>query len=166
MKNKDLAGLISELKADLRVALARLEADVARVETKVDAANKGITQLMADEKIALDDLDQIDQATNAMAINQTAIANNVSAIGALANTISTDVDLLLASVKVTPGVSQTLIDKVTAIQGKTTVLAAGADATAQAAAALVPVLNGIASKGAPAPVPVPVPEPVPAIVVP
>ena len=90
-------------------------------------------------------LDKIDAAT-------TKTAANVQAISDIAGTISTEVDALVAALKAA-GVSQALVDQATALGTK-------ADAIGTASDALVPVLQGIASKGVINPVPIPVP-PVP-----
>jgi hypothetical protein len=130
---------------------------LARIEEKLDTANRGIGQIMTNEEIALAALKKIDDATTSIGTNVTAIGDNVTGIGTVAGTISTEVDALLAAAQ-KQGVSQALLDQISGIGTKADALSTAATATATATAALVPVLNGIAAKAG-NPVPVPIPPP-------
>ncbi len=122
-----------------------------------------LKEVLMDEQQVKDALSKIDVATTAIGNNVTAIGNNISTLSSTASTISSEVDDLETALKTAlangSGVSQDLVDQATALGAKADALSAAADATKTATDALVPVLNGIATKGVINPVPVPVPPP-------
>lgn len=149
------------LVVDLKTQLARIEARLdSQCELLVAIGQKEDVLLM-DELLVKQSLTKIDAATSAIATNVTTIGGNIQTLGTTATTISSEVDALetkLAEALANgTGVSQELVDQAAAIGDKADALATAADATSQATAALVPVLQGIASKGIQDPVPVPVP---------
>lgn len=101
---------------------------------------------MADQQQEIDALNKIDAAT-------TAIATNLTTQAGVVQTISDEVDALVAA-QTNAGVPQAIIDQTTALADK-------AQAAADALNAQVPALQAIATKGASNPVPVPVPTPAP-----
>lgn len=125
--------------------LDRIETLLKTMQAQLTQQERQIQNIMATEAEVKAALDKIDAAT-------TKTAANVQAISNIAGTISTEVDALVAALKAA-GVSQALVDQATALGTK-------ADAIGTASDALVPVLQGIASKGVVNPVPIPVP-PVP-----
>ena len=125
--------------------LDRIETLLKTMQAQLTQMERQIQNIMATEAEVKVALDKIDAAT-------TKTAANVQAISDIAGTISTEVDALVAALKAA-GVSQALVDQATALGTK-------ADAIGTASDALVPVLQGIASKGVVNPVPIPVP-PVP-----
>lgn len=125
--------------------LDRIETLLKTMQAQLTQQERQIQNIMATEAEVKAALDKIDAAT-------TKTAANVQAISDIAGTISTEVDALVAALKAA-GVSQALVDQATALGTK-------ADAIGTASDALVPVLQGIASKGVVNPVPIPVP-PVP-----
>lgn len=136
-------------------------AEDPRMDQIVNILNivKGNTEkIMATEQQALDALKIIDTATTKIAGNVTAIVALQVQQGGAVKTISDDVDSLLASLQ-SAGVPQDIIDQATAIGTKATAAGAASDGIVAAAQALVPVLQGIAGKGAVNPVPVPPPPP-------
>jgi hypothetical protein len=147
----DSATLVA-LKAMLVQALAGLathpnpqQAQLDRMEAKLDGLNGKVEQILMDEAIVAAALTKIDAAT-------TNIAKNVTAIATLDQQVSNELDAFIAAAK-TQGVSQALIDQVTATAAK-------AQAASDAGDALIPPLQAIAAKGVQNPVPVPVPAPV------
>lgn len=108
---------------------------------------------MAIEQQIVDALTTIDAATTKIAANQAAIA-------AIDQTVSDEVDTLVADLKAALS-GQTPISKATVDKAMAT--AAKAQAASDASDALVPVLQAIASKGVVAPVPVPVPPAPPTV---
>lgn len=115
------------------------------VSHKLGLIEQKLDKIMASQAEMEAALTKIDAAT-------TQTAENVVAIGTVADTISTEVDALQDALK-NAGVSQALLDQAAAVGSK-------ADSLSAAAGALVPVLQGIASKGSVNPVPVPVPPPI------
>jgi len=101
-------------------------------------------KLMADQQQEIDALNKIDAAT-------TQIAANLTAQAAVVQTISDEVDTLVAAQQAA-GVPQAIIDQTVALANK-------AQQAADALQTQVPVLQAIATKGSANPVPVPVPTP-------
>jgi predicted GTPase len=126
-------GLDPVLRALLQALVNNPTAAVlARIEQKVD-------HIMATEQQVLDGLAKIDAAT-------TKIAGNVQVVADVLQTVSTEVDALEAAL-LAAGVSQGLVDQVSAIGDR-------AQAASDALDAQVPVLQAIAAKGVINPVPV------------
>jgi hypothetical protein len=127
-----------------RAALARIESHIAIVRQQGEA-------LLMDEALVKAALTKIDDAT-------TQIAANLSTVATTTSTISTEVDALQTALAAAlangTGVTQALVDQATAIGDKATT-------ASDALTALVPVLQGIATKGVSNPVPLPVPAPAP-----
>ena len=130
------------------------------INAKLDSLSKGIQTIMATEQQVADALRQIDTATTKIAGNVQAIADAETTQSTVIQTISTEVDALVAALQ-NAGVSQALIDQATALGTKADAAATASDAAAANAAALVPVLQAIASKGVSNPVPVQPPPPPP-----
>jgi len=109
-------------------------------------------QIIMEEQQVKDLLAEIDQATNE-------IGENVSIIADTDQVISDEIDAfqtaLADALQRGQGVTQELIDQAAAVKGR-------AHASSKALADLVPVLKGIASKGATNVVPVKVPAAPPA----
>lgn len=103
----------------------------------------------------LDLLKQIDDATTAIGANVDTVVTSTGNIATTANTISTEIDALLANNAVPPAVATQL----SAIGTRIASLGTSAATASSTLAAQVPVLEAIATKGAGTPVPVPVPEP-------
>jgi len=149
LDNAAIQSLAAQVAANVTVSLQpqldRQQMQLNRIEAKLDTANQGIEKIMADEAVVIEALTKIDAAT-------TKIAGNVQTIATLDQTVSDEMDALIAGMKA-QGVSQALIDQATATSAK-------AQAASDASDALVPVLQAIAAKGVQNPVPVPVPAPV------
>jgi hypothetical protein len=122
-----------------------INAKLDRILTKLGALKAQGEQIIVNEEQMKDALDKIDVATTKTAANLTVVSDVVG-------TISTEMDTLVAGLQAA-GVSQALIDQAVALGAK-------ADAVVEATDALVPVLQGIASRGAVNVVPIPVPEPI------
>jgi len=123
-----------------------------RVEHKLDRLLEiGEKLLMtSQEELAL--LKAIDDATTTIGGNVQKVANDVQTISAAAGQISTEIDQLLANSNVPSDVA----DALNALKTKSDALQTAAKASSDALDAQVPVLQGIATKGAGTPVPVPV----------
>ncbi len=125
-------------------------------------------KILMDEQVVKDLLTKIDSATTAIGNNVNQESANLSIIGGVIGTISSEVGDLQAALAAAlangTGVSQALVDQATALQTKADAASTAIQASTDALAGLVPVLNGIATS-AQVPVPVPVPPPSPAPVV-
>jgi phage-related protein len=120
-------------------------AKLDQILTKLGAIEAQTVRILMNEADMKAALDKIDVAT-------TKIGDNLTVVSGVAGTISTEVDALVAALQ-NAGVPQSLIDQATALGTK-------ADAVVAATDALVPVLQGIASKANNV-VPIPVPPPPP-----
>jgi len=125
----------------------QLAASSATSNKKLDDLGQKVGKIMLNEQQELDLLATLDRTT-------TAIGANVSVIATVNQTISDELDALLLKQQA-EGVSQAILDATKALADKS-------QAAATALEAQIPVLQGIASKGAANPVPVPVP-PVPVV---
>jgi hypothetical protein len=137
-------------ESGIRGSLNRILDRLKIIEGKAD-------KLMATDAEMSAVLTTIDETTTAIATNVEAIGVTSTAAAATAVEISADVDALIAA-QGQAGVSQALMDQAAAIRDKATGLGTSVTTVKEAAAALVPVLQGIAAKHDPANlVPVPVP---------
>lgn len=119
----------SEFETKVLHNLSALHAQGEKIMSSLDDANAA--------------LKTIDDAT-------TKIGGNVADIGKITQTVSDEIDTFLASATNNAGIPAELLAGLTNTAAK-------AQLAADASQALVPVLQGIASKGATVPVPTPVP---------
>lgn len=149
-----LMNLVQTIAQGVTVERAQLD----RIESKLDQISLGVQQIMATEQQALDALKKIDTATTAIAANVQTVSTTTTTIATGLGNVSTEIDNLLAALK-NAGVSQAVIDSVTALGTKVDTLQTASQGASDALAAQVPVLEAIAAKGVTNPVPVPPPPP-------
>jgi hypothetical protein len=149
------------LRVDVCVHMVDGGADskLDQVLTKLGALQVLGEKIMATEQAMADALVAIDKATTKISDNLVATNAALTDVSSVVGTISTEVDALVLALQ-NAGVPQALIDQALSIGSKADAAGTATDAVVAATTALVPVLQGIASKGASNPVPVPVP-PVP-----
>ena len=119
-----------------------------------------LSTIMATEQELLDQMAKVDTATTKMAGNVQVIADITTQNGTVLSTISDEVDVLLTELK-DSGVSQSTLDKMSALGAKADAGATASDTAVTALQSLIPVLQGIATKASNA-VPVQPPPPPPA----
>jgi hypothetical protein len=117
--------------------------------------------ILAKEQEALDALKLIDDATDAIGANITAIGVTTQSIATAGKTIDDEVKSLLAQLGNISGIPQSVMDGLTKIGTKTAAMTTAAQTATDALNAQVPVLEGIAAEGASNGVPLPPPPPIP-----
>lgn len=145
--NEDLVGVAREIATQLKHGFEMLATSHFGLATKQDL-HEMEKRIMATQADIIAALTAIDTAT-------TAIANSIASESGVIQTISDEVNALVAAV---PAGTVITDDQITQLQS----LASRAQDAANSLTAQVPVLQGIASKGAANPVPVPVPPNIPA----
>ena len=100
----------------------------------------------------LDILNALNDATNTIGVNVSTVATNVVAIGTAAVTISQEMDALLT--QSANDVPAPVASALSGLRDRIAALAPQAQSVAEQAAAQVPVLEAIASKGASNPIPI------------
>jgi hydrogenase maturation factor HypF (carbamoyltransferase family) len=134
--------------------LAQLNSSHAAILAALSGVGVALKTLIAQGKVLIMDEQQVKDALTKIDTATTQIAANLQIVATTAETIDEDVTALQAALAKAlasgTGVTQDLVDQANSISTKS----AG---TADALAVLIPVLQGIASKGVITPVPVPVP---------
>lgn len=134
---------------------------LADIKAAIEILNTKADKIIMDEALVSALLTKIDAATTQIAANVQSEADSLTNVSTTVAAIGTDVDALQAALAAAlaagTGVSQALLDQATALQSKTQGASDALQASTDNLAALVPVLTGIASKGAINPVPIPVP---------